>query len=210
MCAQSRPSLCDPVDSSPPGSSVHGISQAKILEWVAISCSRGIFLTHGLNSSLLLWQADSSQSELPGKPKNRCNWPQKVSRRTVSLPLILSEVCRLHSQDRLNRPHLAALVLRPQSHIHWALGSGTFRRSGQVTELFVIWGSVLGQHQAETSLSRQTFWPRVLHLFSLWQNLEIHEKAKKNPGCSSGNQGWDQREFSHLVSVFSETEYFPC
>ena len=33
--------LCDPVDCSPPGSSVRGISQARILEWVAISFSRG-------------------------------------------------------------------------------------------------------------------------------------------------------------------------
>ena len=33
--------LCDPVDCSPPGSSVHRISQAKILEWVATSFSRG-------------------------------------------------------------------------------------------------------------------------------------------------------------------------
>ena len=33
--------LCDPMDCSPPGSSVHGIFQARILEWVAISFSRG-------------------------------------------------------------------------------------------------------------------------------------------------------------------------
>ena len=33
------PTLCDPIDSSPPGSSVPGILQAKILEWVAISFS---------------------------------------------------------------------------------------------------------------------------------------------------------------------------
>ena len=33
--------LCDPVDCSPPGSSVHGIFQARTLEWVAISSSRG-------------------------------------------------------------------------------------------------------------------------------------------------------------------------
>ena len=33
--------LCDPVDCSPPGSSIHGILQARILEWVAISFSRG-------------------------------------------------------------------------------------------------------------------------------------------------------------------------
>ena len=35
------PNLCDPVDCSPPGSSVHGISQARILEWVDIPFSRG-------------------------------------------------------------------------------------------------------------------------------------------------------------------------
>ena len=34
------PTLCDPTDCSPPGSSVHGILQARILEWVAISSSR--------------------------------------------------------------------------------------------------------------------------------------------------------------------------
>ena len=39
--AQSCPTLCDPMDCSLPGSSVHGIFQAKILEWVAISLSRG-------------------------------------------------------------------------------------------------------------------------------------------------------------------------
>ena len=39
--AQLCPTLCYPVDCSPPGSSVHGILQARILEWVAISFSRG-------------------------------------------------------------------------------------------------------------------------------------------------------------------------
>ena len=40
LVAQSCPTLGDPMDSSPPGSSVRGISQARILEWVAISSSR--------------------------------------------------------------------------------------------------------------------------------------------------------------------------
>ena len=38
---QSCPTLCDPMDCSPPGSSVYGIFQARVLEWVAISFSRG-------------------------------------------------------------------------------------------------------------------------------------------------------------------------
>ena len=41
---------CDPIDCSPPDSSVHGISQARILEWVAIPLFRAsIFLTQGSN-----------------------------------------------------------------------------------------------------------------------------------------------------------------
>ena len=40
---QSCPTLCDPMDCSTPGSSVHEISQARVLEWVAISFSRGSF-----------------------------------------------------------------------------------------------------------------------------------------------------------------------
>ena len=38
---QSCPTLCCPMDCSPPGSSIHGIFQARILEWIAISFSRG-------------------------------------------------------------------------------------------------------------------------------------------------------------------------
>ena len=43
LIAQSYPILCDPVDCSLPGSSAHGISQARILEWVGISFSWGTF-----------------------------------------------------------------------------------------------------------------------------------------------------------------------
>ena len=38
--AQSCLTLCDPMDCSPPGSSIHGILHARVLEWVAISFSR--------------------------------------------------------------------------------------------------------------------------------------------------------------------------
>ena len=41
--------LCDPMACCPPGSSVHGILQARILVWVAMPSSRGIFLTQGSN-----------------------------------------------------------------------------------------------------------------------------------------------------------------
>ena len=63
--------LCDPLDYNPPGSSVHGISQARMLAWVAISFSREIFMTQGLNPCLLCllhWQVDSLPPAPPRKP----------------------------------------------------------------------------------------------------------------------------------------------
>ena len=42
LITQSCLTLCDPMNCSPPGSSVHGILQARILEWVAISFSRDL------------------------------------------------------------------------------------------------------------------------------------------------------------------------
>ena len=53
MLAKSCLTLCDPMDCSLPGSSVHGILQARILEWVAMPSSRGIFPTQGVNPHLL-------------------------------------------------------------------------------------------------------------------------------------------------------------
>ena len=41
LVAQSGPALCNTMDCSPPGTSVHGISQARILEWVVIPLSSG-------------------------------------------------------------------------------------------------------------------------------------------------------------------------
>ena len=46
LVAQSCPTLCDPRDCSLPGSSAHGILQARILEWVAISYSRNNTVLH--------------------------------------------------------------------------------------------------------------------------------------------------------------------
>ena len=57
MCsvAQLWPTLCDPMDCSLSGSSVHGISQARTLQWVATSSSRGSSPSR-IDLSLLHWQ----------------------------------------------------------------------------------------------------------------------------------------------------------
>ena len=53
LVAQSCLTLCDLIDCSPPGFSVHEISQVRILKWIAISSSRGICLTQESNPGLL-------------------------------------------------------------------------------------------------------------------------------------------------------------
>ena len=64
------PTRCHAMDYNQPGSSVYGIFQARLLEWIAISFYRGIFQTQGLNPHLLRvlnWQADSLSLALAGK-----------------------------------------------------------------------------------------------------------------------------------------------
>ena len=66
--AQLYPTLCDPMDCSPPGSSAHGIFQARILEGVAISFSRRSSWPRDPTCCPLHWQADSLPWSSPGKP----------------------------------------------------------------------------------------------------------------------------------------------
>ena len=68
LFAQSCLTLCDPMGCSTPGSSVHGILQARILEWVAIRFSRESSWPGNWTRSPSL-QADSSPSEPLGKPQ---------------------------------------------------------------------------------------------------------------------------------------------
>ena len=65
--AQSCPTLCNPMDCSLSGSSVHGIFQARVLEWIAISFSRGSSQPRNRTWVSAL-QADALPSEPPGKP----------------------------------------------------------------------------------------------------------------------------------------------
>ena len=51
---QSCPALSDPMDCGPPGSSVHGVLQASVLEWVAMPFSRGSTLPRDQSASLAL------------------------------------------------------------------------------------------------------------------------------------------------------------
>ena len=66
---QSCPTLCDPIDGSAPGSSVLGVLQARILEWVAISFSNACMHAKSLQSCLTLY--DPVDSSPPGSSVHR-------------------------------------------------------------------------------------------------------------------------------------------
>ena len=69
FCARSLqwcPTLCDPVDCGPPGSSIHGILQSRILEWVTMPFSRGSSQPRNQNQ-VSCTAAGSLLSEPPGK-----------------------------------------------------------------------------------------------------------------------------------------------
>ena len=70
VCVQLCLTLCNPMDYSLPDSSVHGIFQARILEWVSSSYSRGIFPTQGSNPHLLHWQVHCSTLSHMGSSYN--------------------------------------------------------------------------------------------------------------------------------------------
>ena len=67
LVTQSCPTLCDPIDCSPPGSSPYGISKARILEWVSIPFSRGSSQPR-IKPCLLHWQAYSFLLSHQGSP----------------------------------------------------------------------------------------------------------------------------------------------
>jgi len=78
LVAQSCPTLCDLLDCSPPGSSVHGILQARILEWVAIPFSMESSWPRDRIQGSPGLQADSLWSEPPGTLRAidilSCSW----------------------------------------------------------------------------------------------------------------------------------------
>ena len=87
---------CDPMDCSLPGSFVHGISQLRILEWFAVSSSRGSSQPRDGTTSLM---SPALAGELPGKSHERgslvgCSpWGREESDMTERLPFHFSLSC---------------------------------------------------------------------------------------------------------------------
>ena len=94
---QSCPTLCDPMDCSPPGSSVHEILQARILEWVAMPSSTGSSWPKDWTHVSCI-EGRFFTAELPGKPqrvsKDRQSWQSGFHPSGIScVPVLCQALC---------------------------------------------------------------------------------------------------------------------
>ena len=100
VCAQLGPTLHDPMHCSPPGSSVHGVSQARILEWVAMLSSRGSSRPRDQTFLSCTGRHDSLPLAPPGKPSPTVftiekhpliSEPSAVQTHVVQEPIVFAE-----------------------------------------------------------------------------------------------------------------------
>ena len=102
-------SICDRMDSSPPSSSVHGILQARILEWVAMPSSRGSSQPRD-PTEVSTFQADSLPSKPPGKIE------KGISQFSHS---VVSDALWPHEPQHARLPVHHQLLEFTQTHVHW-------------------------------------------------------------------------------------------
>ena len=131
VCALSRVWLCSAMVCSPPGSSVRGIFQARMREWVAIPFSRDlldpVIETASLGSSALAGRYFTTAP--PTKPQRRCGtyilWNMGFPGGAVvkKLPAPGSRVRALLQEDPICRraAFLRTMTMEPTCHNHWSL-----------------------------------------------------------------------------------------
>ena len=91
------------MDYSPPGSSLHGILQARIMEWVAIFFSRGSSRPRGQSCVFCIGRQSFSTTEPPGKPHATYEWA-KLNRKTTKAETVGLPVSRKYHSDTENKP----------------------------------------------------------------------------------------------------------
>ena len=120
VCAQSCLTLWDPMGCSLPGSSVHGISQARILEWVVIPFFRGSSQARDRTCISLHWQVDSLPLSHLGSPSWWGQWSWKLLKRNKNQHLF-----RVHYVSVSALKYFTSIILSSQQkissfHCHFA------------------------------------------------------------------------------------------
>ena len=126
LAAQSCLTLCNPTDCSPPGSSVHGILQARILEWAALPFSRDL-PNPGTERRSPTLQVDSLPSEHQGSPETRI----AIRKSLCTKILWASWKASLLFLYRHNSNKLGWLVFLPVAHLKLKTGREGKKECGQ-------------------------------------------------------------------------------
>ena len=122
LVAQSCPTLCNPMYCSPPGSSIPGIFQARIPEWVAISFSRGSSwprdqtqISHIADRFFTLWATKEALHFSPGPAADYCRdgsvdhrLPQSSSQHRVGRLIKNNTECLVKFQFQINNKYFLA------------------------------------------------------------------------------------------------------
>ena len=127
VVTQSCPILCDLMDCSPSGSSVPGVLQARILEWIAIP-SPGDLPYPGIEAGSLALQTDSVLSESPRKPKSKGFAMVKMQKlmfswNSLAFPMIKQMMILSTQAKRANLSFLCLFVLFTPS-VNWMMSAG--------------------------------------------------------------------------------------
>ena len=187
LVAQSRPTLCNPTDHSPPGSSVHGILQARTLEWVTISFSKASSqprnrsqVFHIADRLFTVWATREAPMGTKDVIKSRsrirapdnwdaCEWNDFHEPRCLHLPTHRRALNALtwDTWFSLINSHLwrsAYLPVVANFCINWLLPP-------------VPWSSSLGATWDAASPAcspKNSHWIKQLSPFRLWLNFSVH------------------------------------
>ena len=163
---QSCPTLCNPMDCSLPGSSVRGILQARILEWVAMSFSRGF--SQPRDWTCISWGSCIAgrffTTEPPRKPQSRYNLPAK---RAKSLLCCFTETL---AETRVSLPPLTDG--QQEADLPFPPGFGTWwnhylwnQESSFLLRAFPHWCNC---HKRIKRIPHEFYWKDEPLIFNLW------------------------------------------
>ena len=130
--------FCDRVDCSPPGSSIHGILQARILKWVAISFSI-LSIRTTLRSVCFTQRTLPSASSLPGIMCCPTSQPQCLAKCLAHRKHSLNTCCRMNEWMKMNGQHIltACHITSPDSWAFWNNRIQLF--SNLSLDFFTLW-----------------------------------------------------------------------
>ena len=125
LVAQSCPTFCDPIDCSLPGSSVHGILQARVLEWVAIPFSRGsswprdrTWVSWITGRFFAIWATREYWAQYKEVSRIWHQWPLGLARLHYLLNILnVSAVCCFSSWTGVWRKHCCLLFIFSKWHL---------------------------------------------------------------------------------------------